>query len=247
MTPRVWPLKPPHDKLAFREYLQALNNKDKPNVPLIEAELKRCIKYPAYFIMTHCFTKDEHDPVNPVKRFPRYKYIPFLIRELARYNRVAIPKSRQVMITWTVLAHLLYRAVYRRHQMIFIQSKKEEDAAALVDRVKHMYEHLPWWIHAAAPLRRPLHKQPFNRLAFANGSLIWGVPQGADVLRQYTASIVFQDEGAFQDRAEEAYNASKPTVEGGGQYIIVSSANGRNFFYRIVADKIDAPERELAA
>lgn len=244
-APAIWPLKGPHDTAGFRAYLAKLNDQKAPNIPLIQNELVRCVERPDYFVMTYCFTKDEHDPTNPVKRFPRYKYIPRIVRALKRYDRVLIPKSRQVMITWTILAFLLYKATFQRHRLIFVQSKKEEDAAALVDRTKHMYEHLPWWIQSASPLRRPLSKQPFNKISWANGSLMWGVPQGADILRQYTASVIFDDEMAFQDKAEEAYNASRPTVEGGGQFIGVSSANGKNFFYRMVYDKLNESEQNI--
>src|SRR5882762_3966743 len=238
--PAIWPLKGPYDPEGLKNHLARMEDRKAPDVARIQAELLRCAQRPDYFVMIYCFTKDEHDPVRPVKRFPRYRYIPYIIRQCHRYNRLIITKSRQVMITWSILAYLLYKGSFQKHRLIFVQSKKEEDAAALIDRVKHMYEHLPWWVHAASPLKRPLIKQPFNKLSWDNGSLMWGVPQGADVLRQYTASVIFQDEMAFQDKAEEAYNASKPTVDGGGQYIGVSSANGKNFFYRMAYDKLSS-------
>src|SRR5260221_809756 len=247
VLPRIWPLKGPYDQVEFRRHLGLMEDRKKPDILRVQAEIDRCAKFPTFWVMTYCFTKDEHDASRPVKRFPRYKYIPYILKELKANPRIIIPKSRQVMITWTVLSYLLWRACFNRHRLIFVQSKKEEDAAALIDRCKHMYEYLPWWQHEVSPLKRPLAKQPFNKLSFANGSVIWGVPQGADVLRQYTASIIFGDEFAFQDKAEEAYNASKPTIDGGGQFIIVSSANGRNFFYRMVYDKMDASISELAA
>ena len=240
--PRIWPLKGPHRPKAFAEFQKAMGGGD---VPLITKELARCMKFPAYWVMTYVFTKDEHDPIRPVKRLPRYRYIVRVIQELAREPRVLIPKSRQIRITWTCLSYILHSALFQGHRLNFVQSKKEEDAASLVGRQKHIYEHLPWWMKAASPLKHPLTKQPFNKLAFSNGSLIWGVPQGSDVLRQYTASIIFDDEMAFQERAEEAYKAAKPTVDGGGQFIGCSSVNGKNFFFRMCHDKLDAPEASL--
>lgn len=242
--PVVWPLKGPGiaDKAAFKAHMQRC---DKGDQAAIQAELQRCMLRQDYWVMTYCFTKDEHDSNQPVKRFPRYKYIPFIIRRLCHNPKVAIPKSRQVMITWTVLAYILGQCLFKKHRLWFIQSKKEEDAAALIERAKHMYEHLPWWQRAAAPLTRPLMKQPFNKLVIANGSKMWGVPQGSDILRQYTASGIFGDEYAFQDKAEDAYTAAKPTVDGGGQIIAVSSVNGKNFFYRLVSDQMRTSEVAL--
>ena len=43
-----------------------------------------------------------------------------------------VEKSRQVMATWICCAYLLWRAKFRDHQLILVQSKKEEDAANLV-------------------------------------------------------------------------------------------------------------------
>lgn len=244
--PPVWPLVPktkPQSRSEWKDHIAACNKGVLPN---IQAELIRCRRNPAYHVMTHCFTKDEHDPIRPVKRFPRKIYIAETIKELNRCMKIVIPKSRQIMITWTVISYLLYKALFYHHRLIFLQSKKEDDAAALIDRAKHMYEYLPWWMKEASPLKRPLTKLPFNKLMLANGSTLWGVPQGADVLRQYTASIIFGDESAFQEKAEEAYTASKPTTDGGGQIILVSSANGRNFFYRIAHDKMDASDETIA-
>ncbi|MFW6086765.1 MAG: hypothetical protein ACODAG_06135 [Myxococcota bacterium] len=45
------------------------------------------------------------------------------------------------------------------------------------------------------------------------------------------------DETAFQDRADEAYNAAVPTIEGGGKYTMVSTADP-GFFEEIVFDKL---------
>jgi len=245
--PKIWPLKAfkgttNYDRKAFKEHLRACAKGD---LPRIQAELKRCRSNVPYTVLTHCFTKDEHDADNPVKRFPRKKYIWEMLKEINDSPRIAIPKSRQIMITWTVMAYLVVKAVFWRHRLIFCQSKKEEDAAMLIDRGKHIYEHLPWWMKQASPLKRPLHKLPFNKIIFTNGSMLWGVPQGADVLRQYTASIIFGDESAFQEKAEGAYKAAKPTVDGGGQIILVSSANGKNFFYRICYDRMDASNEAL--
>jgi hypothetical protein len=60
------------------------------------------------------------------------------------------------------------------------------------------------------------------------------VPQGADVLRSRTASGIFADELGFQEKGREGFQASKPTIEGGGRYTTVSTPNGQNFFYELL-------------
>jgi len=239
--PRIWPLAKPRDiaieeKQLFKEHLKAC---DAGDLQHIQAELIRCRKRNDYFVMTHCKTKDEHDAITPVKRFPRKAYIARLLQVAAVEKKLAIPKSRQIMVSWTFVCHFLHMATFFSHRLIFFQSKKDDDAAAMIDRAKHVYENLPWWLKEAAPLKRPLHKLPYNKIMFANGSLIWGIPQGQDVVRQHTASGILGDEFAFQNQAEEAWTAMKPTVDGGGQVILVSTANGKNFFYQVCFDKLD--------
>jgi hypothetical protein len=68
-------------------------------------------------------------------------------------------------------------------------------------------------------------------------SYIWGVPQGADQLRQFTASALFFDEFAFWEKARETYMASKPTIDGGGRVSLVSSPMD-GFFKEVCFDLI---------
>ena len=46
------------------------------------------------------------------------------------------------------------------------------------------------------------------------------------------------DEAAFQERAEEAWIAAKPTIVGGGSVVMVSTPNFKNFFYLVKTDAL---------
>jgi len=54
----------------------------------------------------------------------------------------------------------------------------------------------------------------------------------------HTASGIFADEMAFQEQAEDAFTAARPTFLGGGRFTGVSTPNFRNFWYRMVYDKM---------
>ena len=125
-----------------------------------QIEFERCRRDPHYFIFEQVRTKDEHDAADPVKRFPDHLYLRSLLDCLLVSGRLLPPadakyaieaghsetwltapgtsgilmveKSRQVMATWICCAYLLWRAKFRDHQLILVQSKKEEDAANLV-------------------------------------------------------------------------------------------------------------------
>jgi hypothetical protein len=110
--------------------------------------------------------------------------------------------------------------VYHRKNF---QSKKEEDAANLVfnkdwtrSRISFMESRLPPWMKDTEA------SASYGVINFSNASKIWGIPQGADIIRSYTPSVVFQDEIAFQPEAEGAYVAATASAR---KIIAVSSAN----------------------
>lgn len=98
----------------------------------------------------------------------------------------------------------------------FIQAKKEEDSDALLRRCLFIYEHQEPWLKAMCPaeysychLRFYRPKDTERKLAIGE---LWGIPQGADVLRQHTASGLFCDEGAFQPDLEATVRAAMPML-----------------------------------
>jgi len=58
-----------------------------------------------------------------------------------------------------------------------------------------------------------------------------------NAVRMYTASSVLADEFAFMEKPRDVLTALKPCVTGGGKITILSTPNGRNFFYNLVHDK----------
>ena len=204
-------------------------------------------------------TKDEHDPTQAVKPFPDTPYLRAIVDCLlvsGRYQRaaaaiyareiadlawleasyqsglVAMEKSRQMMVTWIVCAYLLWRAKYHAHQLILVQSKREDDAANLVfnkepsvARISFMEAHLPKYLrHCEWP-----KAGAYGHLYFPSGSHIWAIPEGGEIIRSNTASAVFSDECAFQPEFGSAYTAALPAIKGGGQGIFVSSPHPGEF------------------
>jgi hypothetical protein len=227
-----------------------------------DAELKRCRESFPYFLFRHCRTLDEHDPTQFAKAFPRHPYILTLSKVLQSERRIAVEKSRQMMISWVVCAFVLWVAMFQPNVLFFVQSKKEEDAADRLDRIYKIYFRLPAFMRERFPLNlnsgRPgtqLYTDlyltwrgedraffGFDDSSMAPGSefadlvknnsvrsRIWAIPQGADVVRQYTASGLFSDEDAFQSLAGEAYGAYMPTMSKDSWVIKVSTPNPGHF------------------
>ena len=63
---------------------------------------------------------------------------------------------------------------------------------------------------------------------------IMAIAEGGDKVRQYKFAYFFSDEIEFQRWDEKTATALRPTLDAGGKWLMVSSANGKgNLHYRI--------------
>lgn len=234
------------------------------NVTLQELEYEKCRRDPYYFITNWLFTLDSHDQENPIKQFPDEDYLYILTvlwagpkiypdykERLHKYYAeeiideifdnwaplLLVPKSRQMKASWLFTALYLWQVQFYPGTSIFFQSKKEVDADSLIKRSKLMYDNEPFFLkkYQVNPSNRGEHV--FCKLEFPEiHSSIIGIPEGGDQIRMHTATGVFADEMAFQPSALDSYTAAKPTIDGGGRYTGVSTANP-GFFHELVEDR----------
>jgi len=205
---------------------------------------------PYRFLVECVWTLDQ--ATQQVRRFPDYddpsptctcrpggckNFVDHLVARWLHEKRFLVPKSRRVLVSWTMVALHCWLARFFPGTTVAFVSRKQglndsEGAAELVRRVKFIEEHLPLDLE-------PLPFQyNFARLKYPSiGSEIIGVAQGADQLRQYTLTAIFADEMAFWELAADTYSASIPTLEGGGRFTGVSSANP-GFFKQAVFDSL---------
>lgn len=232
-----------------------MNRFDRAELALEVERCKRSAHF-LIFDSRRLLTKDEHDPDNPVKPLPiddlylrcvldallvsgkiiKPTEAKYLLREgydmawieaLYYSGLFMIEKSRQLIVTWIVCTYLLWRCKYRPHQLILIQSKREDDAAnlvfakeATVGRMSFMESNLPKHLRT---IEFP-KGATYGHLYFSTGSHAWAIPEGSDIIRSNTASVIFSDESGFQPEFGNSFTAALPAVKGGGQYIGVSSA-----------------------
>ena len=71
---------------------------------------------------------------------------------------------------------------------------------------------------------------------FPNGSVIKPVSQDPDEVRGKTVTDVLSDETAFQPWASAGFRAVYPSLAEDYHYVMLSSVNGKNWFYRKWAD-----------
>lgn len=215
---------------------------------------------PLCWFTHYCMTYDPHDRQQPIKAFgnvsepgrPDYKaYLAELIKTIHRENRLLIPKSRQMLVTWTVIAYFVWESIAKAMSYTFFQARKEGDAgwgSEGKDALHGGFEQLPGLSHLARAktifenmpdnfgLKISCPKKP-PKMIFSNGSTLHAVSQDSDAFRQYTATGIFADEAAFQENAKRAFTAALPLLDKGSKYVAVSSVNGKDdFFYPKVHD-----------
>jgi len=189
------------------------------------------MKNPKEWLFNDVWTLDVHDEKHSTKKIPRKKYMEHLVDIWMKEKLLLIDKSRQMMISWLFVALHLWDAMYHDGRHYYFVSKKADDANAILDRAKFIYYHLPEELKVA-----PVHDK-YCLLEFPErNSKIEAVSQESDAIRSRTATGIFDDEMAFQQYAHEIYAAARPTIEGGGRFTGVSTANGKEFHYRLCYD-----------
>jgi hypothetical protein len=225
------------------------------NVITNDEALKQYTRYrndPWAFLTECCFTKDAVDLDNPIKQYPNYDYLRFIVRLWQREKLIAVPKSRRLTQSWTFLALKLWDCIFFKGREHAAVSKKEDDSMELVSRIEFMFNHIPQDKIPRALLPtlkggRMLKSPPKIEFEFGDGitSYCAGFPTGADQLRQFTFSDILVDEAAFQPEFENMYSAARPTILGGGRMTLISS-RAPGFFKNIVFDKISLTHDNFA-
>lgn len=179
------------------------------------------------------FTLDSTALLCPVKPFPNHPWLKLMTEKWLEEPLFATFKSRRMTITWLMVFLHTWMAMFREGASIFFVSDKEEKSDELIDRAEFIYRNIP-----ETMMLKPQMKRSYCYLEFPGlNTYIHGVPQGADQLRQYTATAILNDEFAFWSKARETFMASKPTIDGGGKVTLISSPQ-EGFFKEICFDLI---------
>lgn len=169
------------------------------------------------------------------ERFPDLPHLYYLTMVWFHYNRLIVPKSRQLTVTWLFVALYLWDALFHSSRLNFIQSKKEEDADSTLDRAEAIYDHLPLFMREWQPLTGG--KKTYCHMRFQrNRSHLWAIPQGPDHARQYTCTGYLSDETAFQEGVDGLLAAVLKTLGERGRMTMVSSA-APSYFELLTFDK----------
>jgi hypothetical protein len=155
------------------------------------------------------------------------------------HKRVIFLKARQLGVTWLVLARALYRCLYRPNQTIIVISKDQPAAGEMIRRVRGMFmrlEHKP----------EQLVIDNVGEVAWSNESRVKAFASSSDAGSAFTGSLLILDELAKNPNADDIWTAAQPTINDGGEVVIISTAKGRDNLYHRLWLRAEAGENNLA-
>ena len=187
-------------------------------LPSERAALLTCAESPAYFA---------HHAVRIYDALAG-AWIPFTlwpaqVRTLQTIQRsawVVLVKARQLGMSWAVLGYALWLLLFRPAATVLIFSRRQEEAWYLLDRLRGMFARLPAWAQAAT-----VTTNNAGVWGLSNGSVARAFPTSAG--DSYTATLVIADEFDLVEDQDRLLRAVKPTIDAGGQIILLSRVDKR--------------------
>jgi len=222
----------PTDSTSVDSLIRTLTELPKPLSQLVLDQIRddKCRRDPMYWLRNHTKTRDDHwreKGTEPYARFPDKPYFPLLFGLLRSERRLFIPKSREMGLSWAVIADSVHLCQWNPNTHVIVQSEKETKSIDLVvskgtpGYARVLWEQQDECLKILHPLTKAIDDMPGNLLTWQNGSSIRGVPAGADQIRQYHPARFIMDEAAFLPEAAASYDTAEPVAS---QIIVVSSA-----------------------
>ena len=191
----------------------------------------KCKNDPIYFAMNYIKIISLDEGLVPFKMYDFQKEI---LRDFHenRFNIAKLP--RQTGKSTTVVAYLLYYAIFYDSVNIGILANKASTARELLGRLQLAYENLPKWMQHGILVWNK------GNVELENGSKILAASTSASAVRGMSFNILFLDEFAFVPNhvAEQFFASVYPTITSGKstKVIIISTPNGMNHFYKMWED-----------
>lgn len=139
---------------------------------------------------------------------------------------LVILKARQLGISWLACGDVLYECTTKQNQLWLFFSQGQAEANELISRTLFLYEQ-----HRERSRLPVLITNNTTELEWSNGSRVISLPATKKAGRSWTASGIILDEFAFMTWGKQLLAAVKPTIDGGGRLMIISSADGNGSPY----------------
>ncbi len=158
-----------------------------------------------------------------IKQFDILPHLETFISSLLSDSLISTLKSRQIRISTTLAAYVLWFAENHEGANCLLFSKGQPEAKELLAKAHRIYDQQPGF------LKPKIDPDSTEELGFPSmKSAIRAFPSTSSAGISYTASIVICDEHAEHPYADENYLSGKPTRDAGGQFISVFTADAQS-------------------
>ncbi len=178
---------------------------------------------PAFASLTHIETPQDTITRQPFIFWPAQEMV---AAKLFAHSLLVILKARQLGITWILCAYALMLMLTKKDQTVLVFSQGQLEANEIIERVRFLYDN-----HADKAKFPTITEDNKSTMSFDNGSSIKSLPATKRAGRSFTASLVILDEFAFMQWGNQLMKAVKPTIDNGGQMVVISSADGSGSWY----------------
>lgn len=139
------------------------------------------------------------------------------LRTLQRERLTIVLKARQLGLTWLLLGYALWLMLFQPGVTVLLFSRRDDEAVELLSfRLKGVYARLPAWLRATVTVITSND----HAWELSCGSRALAFPTSAG--DSYTASLAIVDEADLVPDLGRLMRAVKPTIDGGGQMILLS-------------------------
>jgi hypothetical protein len=198
-------------------------------------EVTRCARSFGYFLSRHVWMRTAGGT-----KFRPWSWQAELAQALPCMRRAQFLKARQLGMSWLFGAYALHTALFEPGADVLLTSQTEDDAIELLSKVRFIFQHLPDYLKPVVG-RDNTEVLEFSRLF----SAIHALPSSEKAGRGFTGRLVIADEHAHHQWAEANMAAVDPTIDAGGQFLSLSSANGVGNLFADLWAKATSNRREV--
>lgn len=189
-------------------------------------EFTLCKISAAYFIDRYGWTFPAKGGPVPLKLFDFQRKA---LDSFQRHGKVIFKKSRQVGASVISGSYAIWRANFHLGEMIKIISLTRSDATEFKEKtIDLVYELMPGWMKT----KTTRDGNSKTKLKLQNKSQIQILSKSKNAGRGGTPSLIIIDEAAFNEWMPDIWKSIEPSLDKGGDCIIISTTNGvGNWYY----------------
>lgn len=211
---------------------------------LLESEREKCRRDPVYFCETYCHIEDKDAP-DLIQPFTLWDGQKKALRVFAENRLVCVLKARQLGFTWLALTEVARLLVCNTGRTAIGLSRSEDEAKELVRRLGVILRYMPELIAEGDVANWPGPSFTMTTMQLTvkwpDGpeSVFKAFPSSPAAGRSFTADLIVIDEWAFQQYAEEIWQAGFPTINRplGGRVIGLSTIKLGTLFEEIYTNQ----------